>query len=34
MAEKEENPLENALNIEPTEVRDTAHNVKNPALGS
>ena len=31
MAKKEENPLENALNIEPTEVRDTTHNVKDPA---
>ena len=31
MADKEQNPLENALDIEPTEVRDTTHNVKDPA---
>lgn len=31
MADKEQNPLENALDIEPTEVRDTTHNVKDHA---
>ena len=31
MDNNKENPLENALNIEPTEVRDTTHNVKDPA---
>jgi|TARA_Y100000114_G_scaffold148917_1_gene162482 hypothetical protein len=31
MDNNKENPLENALNIEPTEVRKTTHNVKDPA---
>ena len=34
MADKEQNPLENALDIEPTEVRDTTHNVKRSRQGS